>query len=522
MKFYLFLASGANVPMKLPYSQLDLPTALAEFDVWITPSTGEIRDTERFRHELESVSRVFDMLAHATHEFVDASHCSPNAIADTIVNAIAEKSAGESHSILQSLASVLFLVTGKSDNNAKCQLPLHIRDVAKWEGFPAIKRSKTSATFLPGPVPRELKAEKYMKAVVDLAGHRDQQLRLLGEFARFVLSDAQYVDQLWSVGRSYCILKAFGKHQALLTPLVVFQVRGSVSASGGHDPEELLRCRFLDWGLQAGVDFNLSDVVVSEEQGGGRRKKTRAYDFVVPYKTPGWKWRVFVQCQFYARDSGSVSHKNVDQTSSSRTQVRARFPQAVFIEFLDGAGYFSSLNGDLKNLLSMDDTTSFFQIRTAAIRLRRELQRIGLLCPLEIEHAILRSGGDETRVNRLLQQEGYAAREIKRSLDDCLQRGVLKKGRHKLAISNERRAITRRYFLLDVTACFAAPPSAGEGKLVGSLVVPGYGPFFGAKLDAIAAKAKALAPPLAHDWAGSQTILEDIRWLCEQGLAMSC
>jgi len=34
--------------MKLPSCNLDLETELSEFDVWITPSTGEIRDTDRF------------------------------------------------------------------------------------------------------------------------------------------------------------------------------------------------------------------------------------------------------------------------------------------------------------------------------------------------------------------------------------------------------------------------------------------------------------------------------------------
>ena len=47
------------------------------------------------------------------------------------------------------------------------------------------------------------------------------------------------------------------------------------------------------------------------------REKSRAYDFVLPFKTAGWKPSLFVQSQFYAGDSGSVSHKNVDQTSTS-------------------------------------------------------------------------------------------------------------------------------------------------------------------------------------------------------------
>ena len=116
--------------------------------------------------------------------------------------------------------------------------------------------------------------------------------------------------------------------------------------------------------------------MMSNESATIGRRKTRAYDFVRPFNRPGWEQRIFIQCQFYAGDSGSVSHKNVDQTSTSRIKVRSQCAEPVFVEYVDGAGYFASLNGDLKNLLSMDDTTSFFQTRSAAIRLRREFQRI--------------------------------------------------------------------------------------------------------------------------------------------------
>jgi hypothetical protein len=51
--------------MKLPVAKLDLTTALAEFDIWITPSLQEIHDTERFREELERVVGVFEVVAKA-------------------------------------------------------------------------------------------------------------------------------------------------------------------------------------------------------------------------------------------------------------------------------------------------------------------------------------------------------------------------------------------------------------------------------------------------------------------------
>ena len=105
-------------------------------------------------------------------------------------------------------------------------------------------------------IPRELKAEKYLGIVVSLSGYPDHQRRLLEQFISFLLNDDACISQLWSVGYSYFMLKPFSREKDLLSPLVIFQVRGSVAASGGHDPEEMLRTRMIEWGLEAETDFN--------------------------------------------------------------------------------------------------------------------------------------------------------------------------------------------------------------------------------------------------------------------------
>lgn len=128
--------------MKLPLPTLDLATQLLEFDVWITPSLGEIRDTERFRDELSAVARTFESLGIASQQFKDAKDCQPSVIADVFVGLTKGLPADQALEMLQSLASVLFLVTGKSDNNAKCQLPLFLRDKARWEAIPSVRRAK--------------------------------------------------------------------------------------------------------------------------------------------------------------------------------------------------------------------------------------------------------------------------------------------------------------------------------------------------------------------------------------------
>ena len=337
--------------MKLIIPSLSLATQLLEFDVWITPSLGEIRDTDKFKEQMEAVVSTFDAIGKATENFKNVKDCQPLAIADAFIDLTRGKSKEEAGAILEALASVLFLVTGKSDNNAKCQLPLFLRDKARWENLPVVRTRKGTPQLASGRIPRELKAEKYLGLVAALSPFPDQQKRLLEQFVSFLLNDEACVSQLWSIGYSYFLLKGFNKERDLLTPLVVFQVRGSVAASGGHDPEELLRGRLAEWGLQAGIDYNTSDVILTEvlkllastlvvEEIGAEpadaraeeregveftltdeetvRVKTRAYDFILPFNVSGWKPKIFIQSQFYAGDSGSVSHKNVDQTSTSR------------------------------------------------------------------------------------------------------------------------------------------------------------------------------------------------------------
>ena len=345
--------------MKLPTPSLSLEDQFAEFDVWITPSLGEIRDSERFQSELGRIVAVFEILRIATSDFADEKTCSAEAISKTFVSELSKTDASEQAEMLRALASVLYLVTGKSDNNSKCQFPIYLRDVACWTQFPSVRTVNGKAIVTKVSTPRELKADRIMSVVQSLSCDAISQERLLFEFVRFVLRDDDDVAQLWSIGRSYSMLISMGREKQLLTPLVVFQVRGSVAASGGHEPEDKLRERMRQWGMEDLLDFNPCDVIVATE-GKGKRQKTRAYDFTLPFAVPKWERRVFIQCQFYAGDSGSVSHKNVDQTTSSRTTVESLYNNPRFVEYVDGAGYFSSLNGDLKTLLSMENTASFF------------------------------------------------------------------------------------------------------------------------------------------------------------------
>ena len=524
--------------MKLPKPDLDTPTKLREFDVWITPSLGEIKDTPQFKAELAGIAETFELMGQATGKFADPGLCNPDTIATTFIRHADGLGFSGAAVALTRLASVLFLVTGKSDNNAKCQLPLFLRDQLKLLTFPTAHKTRSKKTpgvsMAEAGIPRVLTSEKYMEAVAALKDAPQRQAVFLNHYIAFLLNDPVYVSQLWSIGHSYFALKSFGKENDFLSPLVAFKVRGSVAATGGHDPEILLRSRLIEWGLKPTVDYNPSDVTlvamkkilgikdtpVPKDKTEKKKSKSRAYDFVLPFRTPGVFRRVCVQSQFYAGDSGSVSHKNVDQTATSRTALRALIPDAVLVEYVDGAGYFSSLNGDLEKLLEMEGT-EFCQIRSTPVRLRRELQHAGFLMPLELQQATCQTT-DPTRKNvaKLVKSDGYTEAEFARCLTDALERGLLTEADGKLSPQPADRDKVRRYILLDVAAIAGSSPASETEPMSGALMVPGYGPFHGIKLDDLVRQAKRLAPGVLGDIDKSETLMADLRWLTEQKIAL--
>ena len=349
------------------------------------------------------------------------------------------------------------------------------------------------------------------------------EARLLKQFFSFVLRDENAVNQVWALGSSYFAMKRFRRESDLLAPIVAFKVRGSVMASSGHEPEHLLRGLMTTWGLRADVDFNATDVVGAdtEEDAEG---KTRAYDFVLPYKTPGWRegWnnRLFVQCQFYAGDSGSVSHKNVDQTRSSRESVNRLVEGARFIEYVDGAGYFSSLNGDLRRLLAYEHTHGLLQIRTVPVRLRAYFEQIGFLTPLKIEQAVaLTARSSRAQVKQRLIADGFPDEEVERAINDCFDRSLLVKTGKRIALLKERRTIVRRYLLLDHAVQLSGP--LDRAQLAGKVLVPGYGPFHGVDLSQLAGALIRSGSVFSEEYADSATLLGDITYLAQNGYVLS-
>ncbi len=523
--------------MKLPQITLTLQQQLAEFDLWITPSIREIQDTNKYKSELAKINSLILSLGEATKNFSSVSHCSPEAIASTCIDLIEcnfvsttteNQQIGLTIDIIESLCALLFMVTGKSDNNLKCQFPVYLAQTDGRTDFPQKKGNGSTVSFQNLQIGRTVKSEKLAKLISDVLVYAYHHPRfkslehdakwLLGKYVATILKDTASVTQFWALGRSYFNLleSAPGTEQALLAPIVIFKVRGSVSASGGHIPEKVLRDMMSQWGLESGKDYNTEDVKILGDKGINDKSKTRAYDFVIPYKRAPWQPHIFIQCQFYAGDSGSVSHKVVDQTLASRPSALAVYPHAKFIEYLDGAGYYSSLNGDLIHMLGMNNTKDFIQVRSAHVKLRRELQQIGFLTPLEIEHAIFRSrNGSEEEVRSLLINDGYEHHEVERAVAQSIGRNLIGSSANTFYVLGSRKSFARQLLIIDIVAQIGITMTT-LNECAGHILIPGYGATFGALLSDLSNEIDKIAPNSTYsrnDFAADITLLTENKFI---------
>ena len=508
----------------LPLSR-DKQLWLKEFDHWVTPYLEEIRDSEIFRKTLSNIKAAIELLGQTNLEFKASDAGSPDHVADALLLGLNNVNSQKYYAIVISFCDLLFLLTGKTDNNYKCQFPVYIKEFLKWETFPVVRRGGLKEKEIPRVIDidsiaklisqlQELKATLQTGTLYELqltTQVHTIQRKLLVHYFAFILNQDIYLRTLKIFGSKYYELKTQGGEDDLLAPIIIAYVRGSASATGGHRPEKILREHMNSWGLRANEDYNALDVkpFVAEES---NNDKTRAYDFVLPFKVADWQSKIFIQSQFYAGDSGSVSHKNVDQTSNSRAAVKAKIANPIFVEYVDGAGYYGSLNGDLKKLLNMADTENFFQVRTFPIKLRQLLQEIGFLTPLELIHAIVLSDNTISYAKFKLKFDGYSEEEINRviakteneKLAEGLTGGVLK------GLNEDFYELSRRYFLLDCVVTFGGNTTLSDK---GNILIPGYGEYFGAKTSYILEKINTMSGSYYKDWQHPETFARDLEFL---------
>ncbi len=459
--------------MKLRQHNYSEKERLSEFDMWITPSLGDIKDRIEFKNVVSNLNDGFHSLSCYTDGFADVKSCSSYNVAKKIIEKIATIDNPQKH--LTNMLNAILLATGKTDNNLKCQFPIVLYRQFKSNKIAALKKGELTHVT----IPRDFNLEKVINHFSVLAAYPDVLAPLLKSYLDLLLNDRDYALQLYSLGKSYQLLQKEGLANNLLSSIAIFQSRGSLTAKTGHLPEKILRSYMSDWGMAAGSDYNQDDVDIYDLLGTEKRKneKSRKYDFIIPYLSKQTGKKLFVQCQFYGGDSGSVSHKVVDQTDAARQQTLKKYPHAVFIEYLDGAGYFSSLNGDLRKMLTKKNTKDFIQIRTAPIKFRRELQNINFITPLEIEHVLLKGHTTEKELTNSLLEQGYSIDEIGRSIHVSKECGIIDYNNDHFMIRKDREDVAIKYSLLDCIANYGHTINSNMEK--GILCIPGYATDWG-------------------------------------------
>ena len=540
--------------MRLRSENLDTPEQLAEFDQWLTAKLERIKDSKRFNSEIEALCQCIETISPHLNDFSSYQDCTVENICDAVVIASRQFVVGESFAkdeqhvsvFYEAFFNLLFLTSGATDNNLKNHFLIQLKEDDVKPFIPKRGSSRKIIKFTLKELPSTIKSDFIARSLAScfVGSHETYSsevkteptfdlmfyLRLLlKEYISLILEDEEETKQFWAICRSYTELNSLtasddlGKY--LLNACTIFKVRGSVSATGGHITEDILREKLLTMGLQPNSDFNTNDVTIGEEEiveDGKRKKKTRAYDFILPYKIDNWepKPKLFIQSQFYAGDSGSVSHKVVDQTHSSRTFTLANYANARFVEYLDGAGYYASLRGDLKHMLAFDSTASFFQVKSILVRLRRELQHICFLTPIELEHAIITSEqGLKESVFHSLELDGYPKEEIERITLVCIELGYISesidKNGTKLIISVERSEITRRLLILDIAANYASTISDEQRKSMKYLLVPGYGANYGIIESELTNLVCSICKQITIS---APVFASDIEWLLDEGV----
>lgn len=539
--------------MRLPDEKLTVDEQLEEFDYWLTPYQVVYQTTRKFKQEMEqAVALIKSLDAFITKhqktslEVGDISHFI-NETSEILVtgkkatediNAVAE----HIHNVFQ----LLFLVTASSDNNLKSQFSVHLRTSnigVEYSNFRFSKGKEAQAIdtkFTTSAVKAEALAKILAKYVV--AGsplHHATPVSALKLRERFNQLLSAYIDliftgsdpkQLYYLCKTYEYITSLASEgqdvefgELLLKSSIIYKIRGSVTASEGHKNEHLMRERLKLLGLRGNIDFNLTDVVVtdtsvkSSSQVTQPKQKNRAFDFVLPYNVKGWrddKTKIYIQAQFYAGDSGSVSHKVIDQTTSSRQALKLiKGDKHRFVEYLDGAGYASSLRGDLKKILEFSDTDSFVQIKSILVRLRREMQIIDYANPTDLAQAIYLSGSNNTRteVQQIMEEKfRFSKEETNRAFESAIQQGSIgiEKGVLKI-LESELEEAARLTFILDHTVLTGQTLSNTQRQDSRYLIVPGYGRAHGALGSEIQKKITEISTALTEEFTrDTETLIE--------------
>ena len=205
----------------------------------------------------------------------------------------------------------------------------------------------------------------------------------------------------------------------------------------------------------------------------------------------------------------------LDQTTSSRSAViDAKLP-SVFVEYLDGAAFASSLRGDLERLLNLETTSSFFQQNSILTRLRWRLRDIDFATPSDIAQAIGVSGeAPLAEVTATLEKiYGFSPTEIKRAIDQALEDNVVVETKNdSIQVVDGKLAETaRRLTVLDAIALHGAMYEIEDLKEE-LVLIPGFGRYFGIDRAELRSILKGISSTYTENFTA------DIEWLVDEGV----
>jgi hypothetical protein len=78
--------------MKLKLKQLALEDRVKEFDDWVTPTLGDIKDTDKFVSERFSIALAIETLGGKINNFAKLDDTKPDKLAESIIEHLVGKS----------------------------------------------------------------------------------------------------------------------------------------------------------------------------------------------------------------------------------------------------------------------------------------------------------------------------------------------------------------------------------------------------------------------------------------------
>lgn len=291
--------------MRLPEESIDTQEKILEFDQWLTPKLDRIKDSEKFTSEIQLLCNCIKHLAPFLANYSNYEDANIENLYQSVINASESFILGEQFTLdenqlsnfYEALFNLLFLSTGSTDNNLKNHFIINLKINGVIPKIPKRALGKNNLTFklvdLPTTTKSDLIARLLASCCVANSKKYNNKIKtepvfnieiylkiFLKEYIELILEEREDFYQFWSICHSYLELNKisdevdFGRY--LLNSCTIFKVRGSVSASGGHAPEKILRDKLAIIGLRPDIDFNTSDVNIGEQEvveEGKRRKK---------------------------------------------------------------------------------------------------------------------------------------------------------------------------------------------------------------------------------------------------------